>query len=220
MCRVGFLRWWFPLLWNPRAQGGVSCYRRYILAPRFLLSPRVGRPRFFRMPLVSLAVPPMRLCHFLSPTATWSWTDDCDSICLGCGGWRCFLCPTSVLVVDTTFAYDLRGVLYCIAMCRAFVTSLLCPSVWVLGLAVYSSNFIFPLPYFGTLTYSLSPSTMILSSCLSNLRSSDIPLNLTNPYLLPPLFLWLGMKISLTSPHFLNLAQRSFSVVCSGKLVK
>ncbi|KAL2582258.1 hypothetical protein AAZV13_15G229900 [Glycine max] len=62
----------------------------------------------------------------------------------------------------------------------------------------------FALPYFGKFRYIFSPPMIILSSCFSNLFLSDTPLNLTNPYLQPLLFLCLDMKTSLTSPHSLN----------------
>ena len=76
------------------------------------------------------------------------------------------------------------------------------------------------LPYFGMLTYNFKPPMTILSNCHSKLCTSFTPLNRAKPYILPFLFLCLEMKISFTSPHFLNWYHRSFSVASSGNCVK
>ncbi|RZB75894.1 Myosin-2 isoform B [Glycine soja] len=72
------------------------------------------------------------------------------------------------------------------------------------------------LPNFGMLTNIFSPPKTMLSNFFSNCCKSSTPLNLTKPYLLPFLFLFLAMNTSLTSPAFLKCCHNASSVVSSG----
>lgn len=156
--------------------------------------------------------------HFVLSGAMSRYTEDAELSQL-CGSVLCScLCPERQLFLASNATYDNGFTLWngCVPQSTSFPFLSCCP----LRLAPGATCVGVCLPYFGILACSFRPPIMMLSSCVASQWALFTPLNLAKPYLLPLLFLRLGMKISLTSPHFLKWCHSSFSVMSSEKCVK